>query len=195
MLVTDLHKFQGAAMTHLNTLQDHYKFLNEKLSLKQTNLDRSKVRREYKVAVPNMYLVPSMRYHPPFHMVHKTHLEQLDLSTQKYLKQWLGIAPRGFTSLGIFSSFLLDFKLVSQVYLEGHASAYLNSTLMADSATQEALRCAVEREGRWSNKFSTVVQCTTIIQELGEEETSFIQTPDNCFTFEETVKVEKPKIL
>ena len=32
------------------------------------------------------------------------------------------------------------------VYLEGHLGAYINSKLVADSDTREALRCAEERE-------------------------------------------------
>ena len=58
-LETDSHKFLGAIMTHLNTPQDYFKFLQEKLSLKLTNLDSSKVRGEFKVAVLDRYLVPS----------------------------------------------------------------------------------------------------------------------------------------
>ena len=80
----------------------------------------SKVRGEYKVAVYNRFLVPSLRYHLTVHNVHKTHLEQLDMAAQRYLKQWLGIPARGCTSLGVFSPAVLGTKPVSQVYLEGH---------------------------------------------------------------------------
>ena len=182
-------------MTHLNTPQDHYKFLQDKLNMKLTNLDASKVRGEYKVAVFNRYLVPSLRYHLTVHNIHTTHLDQLDLSAQKYLKQWLGIPSRGCTSLGIFSPSLLATKPVSQVYLEGHVAAYVNSSLVADPDTKEALRCAVEREGRWKNKSSTVMHCHTIMEEMGREEDCFIPTPDNCATFQATIRVERPKIL
>ena len=106
------------------------------------------------MAMFNRYLVPSMRYHLTVHNVHTTHLDQLDMSAQKYLKMWLGIPSRGCTSLGIFSSFLLGTKLVSQVYPEGRVAAYVNSTLVSDPDTKEALRCAVEREGKWKNKSS-----------------------------------------
>ena len=79
--------------------------------------------------------------------------------------------------------------------MEGHVSAHINSSLMADSDTKEALRCAVQREGRWTIKSSTVVQCQTILEELGEDDSCFIPTPTNCSSFEATVKVEKLKIL
>ena len=182
-------------MTHLNTPQDHLKFLMDKLNTKLNNLNNTKVRGEYKVAVMDRYLVPSMRYHLTVHSVHKTHLEQLDQLARKYLKEWLGIPSRGCTSLGIFSPSLLGTKLVSQVYLEGHVSAFINSSLTADFDTQEALRCAVEREGQWKNKSSTVVQCSNILEELKAEENCFIPTASNCSTVEATLKIEKPKIL
>ena len=118
-------------MTHHNTPQDHYKFLQNKLDTKLANLDSSKVRGD-----------------------------QLNMAAQKYLKQWLGIPSRGCTSLGIFSSSLLGTKPVSQVYLEWHVASYTNSTLVADQDTKEALRCAVEREGK-----------------------CFIPTPDNCSNY------------
>ena len=41
---SDSHKFLGAVMTHLNTPQDHLKFLLDKLTMKLTNLNNSKVR-------------------------------------------------------------------------------------------------------------------------------------------------------
>ena len=147
------------------------------------------------MAVFNRYLMPSMRYHLTVHSVHKTHLEQLDQLARKFLKEWLGIPPRGCTSLGIFSPSLLGTKLVSQVYLENHVSAYVNSTLMADFDTQEALRCTVEREGKWTSKSSTAVQCKKILEEIEAEDDCFIPTPSNCSSYEATIRVEKPKIL
>ena len=66
------------------------------------------------------------------HSLHKCHLEELDLLAKKFLKKWLGVPARGATSEGIFSPLLLGVKPVSQTYLEGHISAYINSILVAD---------------------------------------------------------------
>ena len=132
--------------------------------------------------------------HTDMHSVHKTHLEQLDMVAQRYLKLWLGITPRGCTSLGMFSPYLLGVKPVSQVYLEGHLSAYINSKLVADSDTQEALKCTEVREGKWTNKSSTTVQCMNLLEELRVEEDCFIPTEHNRDTFAATVRVEMPKI-
>ena len=67
------------------------------------------------------------------------------MAAQKYLKLWLGIPARGCTSLGVFSPYLLGVKRVSQIYLEGHLSAYISSKLVADDDTKEALRCAKKK--------------------------------------------------
>ena len=41
----------------------------------------------------------------------------------------------------------------------------------------------------------TVTQCHTIMEEMATEEDCLIPTPDNCATFQATIRVERPKIL
>ena len=53
----------------------------------------------------------------------------------------------------------------------------------------------MEREGKWTNKSSTAVQCKKIMEEIEAEDECFIPTPANCTTYEATIRVEKPKIL
>ena len=84
-----------------NTPQDHLNFLTDKFTSKLKNIDATKVRGEFKMAVYTRYALPSMRYHLTVHNLHKTHLEELDLAAQVYLKKWLGIPAKGATSAGI----------------------------------------------------------------------------------------------
>ena len=105
------------------------------------------------------------------------------MAAQKYLKMWLGIPARGCTSLGVFSPYLLGVKRFSQVYLEGHLSAYISSKLVADDDTKEALRCAEEREGRWVNKSSTIIECRNLVSEMTNKEDYFVPTPENTNTY------------
>ena len=194
-LEADPHKFLGCTMTYNNTPQDHLNFLKDKLTSKLKNIDATKVRGEFKMAVYTRYALPSMRYHLTVHNLHKTHLEELDLAAQVYLKKWLGIPAKGATSAGIFSPMLLGVKPVSQVYLEGHLGAYINTKLVADEDTREALKSAEEREAAWTKKSSTIIQCKEIFTEMKEEENCRIPTPDNCATYAITVRVEKPLIM
>ena len=60
---------------------------------------------------------------------------------------------------------------------------------------REALECAEEQEEAWSRKSSTIVQCKEIFKEMQEEVECFIPTPENTNTFNQTVRVEKPKSL
>ena len=194
-LESDPHKFLGCVMTLNNSPEDHLKVLKEKLTTKLENIDKTKVRAEYKVAVYTRYALPSLRYHLTVHSLHKCHLEELDLLAKRFLKKWLGLPARGATSEGIFSPLLLGIKPVSQTYLEGHVSAYINSMLVADNDTKEALKSAVERESQWTRKSSTLVQCKQIMEEMNEEDDCTIPTPENCATFPVTVRIEKPKIM
>ena len=107
----------------------------------------------------------------------------------------MGVPARGATAAGIFSPCLLGVKPMSQVYLEGHLAAYINSTLVADEDTKQALAGAIERESGWVRKSSTVCECKNILEEMREEARCSIPSPDNCANFKVTVRVEKPKIL
>ena len=151
--------------TFFNNPANHLVVLKEKITKKLVNLDKTLVRGEYKLAVYTRYLLPSLRYHLTVHTVHKSHLDELDFIAQRYLKKWLGIPSRGATAAGLFSPHLLNVKPVSQVYLEGHLSAFVNSTLVADEDTKQALVGAIERESGWTRKSSTVCECNSILEE------------------------------
>ena len=67
--------------------------------------------------------------------------------------------------------------------------------MVADTDTKEALRCAEEREGNWTRKSSTLMECKEIFEEMKEGDECTIPTPENCRTFAATVRIEKPKIM
>ena len=194
-LEEDPFKFLGSTITFLNNPADHLEVLKEKITKKLGNLDKTLVRGEYKLAVYSRYVLPSLRYHLTVHTVHKTHLDELDLIAQRYLKKWLGIPARGATAAGVFSPYLLNVKPVSQVYLEGHLGAFVNSTLMADEDTKQALANAMERERAWTKKSSTICECNNILEEMRVETNCTIPSPDNCANYRVTIRVEKPKIM
>ena len=70
----------------------------------------------------------------------------------------------------------------------------MNSKLVADQDTLEALKCTEMREGQWSHKSSTTVQCRNMMDDMREEQECFIPTADNTDTFEVRVRVELPAI-
>ena len=85
-LESDPYKFLGSIVSFQNSNQEHLKFLKEKISRKLENVDSTKVRAEYKVAIYSRYVLPSLRYHLTVHSLNKTHLDELDLVAQRFLK-------------------------------------------------------------------------------------------------------------
>ena len=51
MLESDPHKFLGYIMTNNNTAQDHLNIPKDKLGTQLANVDKTKVRGEFKVAI------------------------------------------------------------------------------------------------------------------------------------------------
>ena len=149
------------------------------------------VRGEYKLAVYDRYLLPSMRYNLSIHTIHQTHLETLDMTAQKYLKKWLGVPTRGCTNLSIFHPYLLSIKPVSQIYLQGHVGNYINSTMKADPDVKLAIESSIYRESQWTRKSSTVVKCKDIMEKLAE--TEHVPTVDNCPNVVCSTMAEVPK--
>ena len=188
----DPHKFLGSNITHKNSPADHFIFLKGKLDEKLTNLDKTLVRGEYKVAIYSRYILPSLQFHFTVHNIHQTHLDKLDISAKKFLKSWLGFPKRGATDLGIFHPQLLGIKYPSQVYLESHMGNHISLQLSKDPLVREANACQLEREGAWTKKSSTAVECHQLYQQLKEKH--FIPTPENCHHYDAALRLEIPKL-
>ena len=165
----DPHKFLGSNITHKNSPADHFIFLKGKLDEKLTNLDKTLVRGEYKVAIYTRYILPSLQFHFTVHNIHQTHLDKLDHLAKKFLKSWLAFPKRGATDLGIFHPQLLGIKYPSQVYLESHMGNHISLQLSKDPLVREANACQLEREGAWTKKSSTAVECHQLYQQLKEK--------------------------
>ena len=184
-LIEEPHKFLGQIITHKNSSQDHFDYLNNILKSKLENLDKSCVRNEYKIATYERYLITSLRYHFSIHTIHQTQLDKLDMLANKMLKKWAGIPARGCTNLSVFHSHLMGIKSPSQLYLEGHAGNLLMCKLKADTNVLLAIDSQLSRESEWSRKSSTIVQCQDILDKV-QENNSF-PTPQNCQNFESSL--------
>ena len=136
----------------------------------------------------DIYLLPSLRYHFSVHNVTQTHLNQLDMTANRFLKKWVGIPSRGCTNLSIFHPFIMNIKTPSQLYLEGHAGNYLNCKLKADSVVQLAIESQLSRESQWTVKTSTIVQCDKIFQNVSENH----PRSDNCHNLQSSLASQTP---
>ena len=121
-------------------------FLHEKLETKLKNIDASKLRGEYKLNIYSRYALISMRYHLSVHDVHKTHLDKLDSLAKHYLKKWLNIPSRGASDIAIFHPYLLNIKMPSQLYKEGHTGNYALMRIKGDTTVNLAFDSSLEGE-------------------------------------------------
>ena len=186
------HKFLGQTLTFRNTAKDHFTFLFELLENKLKNLDEVSVRSEYKIATYDRYLLTSLRYHLSIHNIHQTHLDQLDMLANKYLKKWIRIPSHGCTNLALFHPHLMGLKTPSQLYLEGHAGNYLNCKAKSDPQVTFALESQLVRESQWTGKSSTIAQCSQIFEEVSNE--LLIPSRENCYNYEASLNNQMPKL-
>ena len=75
-LTESSHKFLGSLITFNSKPQDYFDHLSNIFKDKLENIDKSKIRGEYKLAIYERYALCSMRYHFSIHPLHKAHLEQ-----------------------------------------------------------------------------------------------------------------------
>ena len=87
---------------------------------------------------------------------------------------------------------MLGVKPPSQLYLEGHAGNYLNSTVRGDPVVQEALAVAVAREEQWSRKSSTLCEARDIFAKVSEA--CFVPTPENTVHFPTACRHSLPNL-
>ena len=160
-LEDDPAKFLGSVLTHRNSPADHATFLDNKLEMKLSNLDKVEVKGEHNVAVYSKYVPPSLRFHLTVHNVHQSHLDELDAIARRLLRKWLEFPTRRVSDTSIFHPSILGIQRPSQVYLYGLVGAHLQSRLLCDPVTKEALQSRMAMEGARTKKSSTVMECDT----------------------------------
>ena len=99
------------------------------------------------------------------HHIHRTHQDQLDNLTRKYLKTWFKILKNGVSDISIFHPYMLGMKSPSQVYKEADTGTYTMMRRKGDSVVNHVLDSRLERESGWKRKSSTVVEANTILKE------------------------------
>ena len=116
------------------------------------------VREEFKLWIYAKYFLPSKRFLLTVHTLTKTQLQALDTLTDKAIKRRVGL-PRSATNAVIHMPQALDIKSISQLYTEMHTVSHVRTRLQGDATVNAAIDCTLEREGSWTTKQSTTVQC------------------------------------
>ena len=76
--------------------------------------------------------------------------------------------------------------------MESHMVNHIALQLSKDPLVREASACQLEREGAWSKKSSTAVECHQLYQQL--QENNVIPTPENCQHPEAALRLAIPEL-
>ena len=55
----------------------------------------------------------------------------------------------------------MDIKSITQMYTEAHTVSHVRTRLQGDIRVNNVINCTLEREGSWTTKKSTAVECET----------------------------------
>ena len=116
------------------------------------------VRNVYKLWIYAKYFLPLKRFLLTIHTLTQTQLDTLDTLTDKAIKQWAGV-PRSATNVMIHSKEGLNFKSISQLYMEAHTVSHVRTRTQGDSSVNNAVNSSLERESCWTTKKGTIVEC------------------------------------
>ena len=138
VLDTDV-TFLGHRIFVEKTASSTYESVKATIAVKLENIDKSKIRQEYKVKIFKEYLLPSLRFLLITHDISATNLKHLDALETKYLKKWTGLAHSANTVV-LRSKHFLDIKSFSDLNEEARAINTFNLRSTADRQVQYAIR-------------------------------------------------------
>jgi hypothetical protein len=151
-------KFLGKVLFFNGKPEETFSLIKDTFTKGIENIEKALVRSEYKLWIYTNYFLPSKRFLLTVHTLTKTQLQALDTLTDKALKKWIGV-PRSATNVVIHMQQSLDIKSISQLYTETHTVSHTRTRLQGDEAVNNAIDCTLEREGSWTTKKSTAVEC------------------------------------
>ena len=117
----------GSLITFRNKPAEVYEDIHEKLSTGLDRIDKSLIRNEHKLRVYADYLLPCLLFHLTVNDMCISHLNNLDMLANRFLKKWSGL-PHPATVAFLHMPNGLAIKRIADVYYESHTSAHISST-------------------------------------------------------------------
>ena len=154
-------KFWGKLLFFQGKSEETFQYISDILNEGIERIGKSMVRKEYKLWIYANYFLPSKRFLLTVHTLTQTQLKTLDTLTDKAIKIWAGV-PRSATNAVIHMKEALDIKSISQLYTETHTVSHVRTRLQADSTVNNVIDSTLEREGEWTTKRSTTVDCEDV---------------------------------
>ena len=118
-------KFLGRVLFFQGKSEECFNLLQENISTKLKNLDKTEIRNEYKLEIYQIYILPSIRFLLTVHDLPFTYLTKLDTMSDQYLKKWAGL-PKCATNTILHLNTALNIKKISTLYKETHFVTHCN---------------------------------------------------------------------
>ena len=180
-------KFLGKVLFFSGKPEETFNLIRDTFVKGIENIEKAFVRNEYKLWIYNNYLLPSKRFLLTVHTLTQTQLQTLDTLTDKALKRWIGV-PRSATNVVLHMKQTLDIKSISQLYKETHTVSHTRTRLQGDEAVNSAINCTLGREGSWTTKKSTTVECERLF--MNAKHLNSVQGEAPTFTGENAVRLQ-----
>ena len=150
-------KFLGRVLFFSGKSVECFQLLENIISEKLKNLDKTAVRNEFKVEIYKIYILPSIRFLLTVHDLPITYLKKLDTIADKFLKTWAGL-PKCATTAILHLNTALNIKNISSLYKESHAVSHASTRLQGDDKVNIALDNRLNRESKLVKKQSVTVR-------------------------------------
>ena len=156
-------KFLGKVLFPLGKSSDTFKLVKTELFNKLENLDKTLIRKEYKLWIYQNYLIPSIRFIMTIHDLTKSDLNKLDVFTDKYVKMWSSLPPSA-TNAVIHMQTGMNIPTISHLHRLSHCLAHSRTRILGDEKVNHALTIKLGRESMWTNKHSSTCNAEEIFQ-------------------------------
>ena len=156
-------KFLGRVLFFNGKSEECYNLLQNIITKKMSNLDKTIIRDEYKLEIYKIYVLPSIRFLLTVHDLPQTHLTKLDIAADQYLKKWAGL-PKCSTNAILHLNTALDIKKISTLYTETHCVTHCSTRLKGDRLVNLLLDNRLQRESKLVRKKSITVQAEKVYQ-------------------------------
>ena len=128
-----------------------FQIIKKRLEYCLENIDNTLIRDEYKLKIYSRYLASSFRYILTVCDIRLTHVKQLDLITDKFLKKWLR-TPKSTTNSFFRHPDGLNIPSFESLCQEAKVGAIANILLRGDTFVKNSLERKISRESELVQK-------------------------------------------
>ena len=152
--IRDKERFLGKVIFFHGKSDETFSYIRDILKEGLDNIEKSMVRNEYKLWMYSQYFLPSKCFILTIYTLTDTQLKLLDTLTDKSVKKWAGLPPSATNAI-LHMKEGLNFKSISELYMESHTISHTRTRLKGDSNVNAVVNAFIARESVLTRKKST----------------------------------------